>query len=166
LPDPWDKMSRTDLPPEQTARYLPEPDLIPLAIAPRQRQPSWDERILLSHVPAVPPDPFPLAVELLGHCGGQHLPRWPLRGQRVQAMALGHSPRLQPPCPGSAPHLSVPRPCREPNPRRPWRGDAGVMPVSLCLITAVLKAWCLSHCPGRLGQGRRQERDLSAARFS
>ena len=53
---------------------------------------------------------------------------------------------------GPSPHLFVSRftwACREPNPQKSWQGDAGIMLISLCLITAVLKAQCLLHYPGR-----------------
>lgn len=105
----------------------------------------------------VSPESFPCAVELLEHCGDQHLPLCPPRGQ-IQVLALGHSPRqlphlpqplaLTPSFPGSPGpaerHLSPY------SPPKSWQGDAGIMLGSLCSVTAVLKAPYLSHYTGRL----------------
>lgn len=70
----------------------------------------------------------------------------------------GTAPGCHPTYTGSSPHLFVSRPTgvsREPtSPWKSWQilANAGVMLMSLCLITAVLKAQYLLHYTGRSEQ--------------
>lgn len=113
----------------------------PFPTRPHQGQPSWDEWILFFHVPQFRLNPL-------------HAPRGAAGAPWGPAPPSSASWRTDPGT-GPSPHLFISRftwPCREPNPQKSWQGEAGVMLISLCLITAVPKAQCLLHYPGRSEQ--------------
>lgn len=108
LPDPWDKKSCTNLPPEQSLGYLPEPGLIPLPSEPCQGQPSWHEWISLFHM-----QPFPVMC-FHTHCEAAGAPWVPAPHSTASQRTSGHwlwgtAPGCCPTYTGLSPRLFISR---------------------------------------------------------
>lgn len=150
LPDPWDKKSCTDLRPEQTAQNLQEPGLMPLPTRAPLGPASWDKWILHFHVQWFHLNP-------LQHHGAAGA-WW---GAAPPSIAPGRMdpgtgfeahpwlpPFLHQPFPSPL-HFQVHLGPQRAEPQESWQGDAEVMLISVCLITALLEAHYLWHCLGR-----------------